>query len=237
MTQKKKGGKKEVMKEVMIWEQKVEESPDHIKEFYKKYDIAEKIADTHGIHLSDAYNKYVLENLKDKEGNVDLKRLEKRRERKKLAKGIAEHLVGEIKKSLEKKGMDFEKLSEAEKGMLLKGYYDISYEELHANINKLYERNGKYTSSEHAHLVDSIKGNIEERLKTSAGSHLDEEHNQSIAVFTGLSDAVEHEFMRDEDRIGFLRAYKGTKGAPLSPEILKEKKHLLKEPYRKAYKE
>jgi hypothetical protein len=170
--------------------------PEHVVNYLKLHKKSKRILATTQLTHSKAYTSMAEEVLKDKEGNIDYELLERPEIQEKAAEHMANTYVDAANKyfgSKLKKGKEEDRF---QTDMLMKAYAGVTKSEL---LDYLRTNKKDYTLDSHKEHMGELMKAVQKQLRTSAASHLKEEHIPDFVKHMGIEDLVDATKMRIQD--------------------------------------
>ena len=180
-------------------DKKEDKTPDYISKHKKLYGHAKKLVDTVGQAHSEAYTAAVNKHLVDG-GEVDFEKLDDFKVQEQFVKTMSDLYINKAKAHF-KVSKD---LDDLEKEILMQAYTGTTQQELKQTVSRYGKR---FTHQ----VFDSVKAQITrkvgERLYSSAGAHLNDEHVRDIIKHVGLEDKVDAARINVEEARELLAAF------------------------------
>ncbi len=182
-----------------------------IQEFGAKYDAVRKLADTIEVHHFQAYTGSAEALLKDKEGNIDYKKLKDANIRTSMADRMADFYISKAKQYF-KVDESASKLSPMQQEMLLNAYAGVTRGTLTAEIHKAED---DFTLEHFKGRVTEIKRRVTSNLLPSAYSHItDTAKKKSVIKEMGLEGKIDAELIESEDLFPLMETHHVTGVVP-----------------------
>ena len=176
-----------------------------LQEFKAKYETVRKLADTIEIHHFQAYTDAATSFLKDKEGNIDYKKLKDSDVRTSMADKMADFYISKAKQYF-KVDESASKLSDMQKEMLMHAYAGITRGTLQSEIHKAED---EFTLENFKGRVTEIKRRVASTLIPSSYSHISEsaKHKKEIIKDIGLEGKLDPELVQVEELFPLMEAH------------------------------
>lgn len=175
--------------------------PEYIAKHQRLYKHASKLLDTTSHVHSMAYSKAVDEHLMDKSGTVvDFEKLDDHKVQQMFVKTMSDMYVKAATDHFKVKG----DLGDLEKDMLMQTYTGFTRDQLKDIVHTYGKR---LTHSTFEGLKQNFQRNIEQRLYTAAGSHLEESQIETILKHAGVANKVDSSKVTLEEARRLLEIY------------------------------
>ena len=185
-----------------------------IEKHKKLYSKAKKLVDTIHRHHRSAYDAAVDKHLTDKDGLVDMEKLENSNIQKKFVDEMTDTYLSKAKQALGVKGK-----GEMEDQLILNTYMGVTKQELNAMVKG---SGSDYSfDSHHSIMKERVRENIQPTLTSTASAHIRSKDISDILKYTKADKFVDSKKISKGEAIGLLQEYHQTK--QLVPEHHKRK--------------
>lgn len=163
--------------------------PDPIKKFVELDAKVDKILTTMGVEHNEAYNKAVRAVLEDEGGLIDMDRLKDAANQEKFVDTMADHYISSAKKILGIKEGGPKKDDPLGVDMLLHAAHGYTRSQL---MQQVRTHRNNYDLQHHEGVRNQLLRQTEDRLRTSAASHLKDSHREGLVQYAKAEGFIDH---------------------------------------------